>query len=365
MATCKKCGRVSKEVASILSLCVECIRKADSASLAELREIHAQSRERFVLLPSPPSYPEGVQCKLCQNECLIPNGGRGYCGVRRNKDGHLIGGNFEGAAVSWYLDPLPTNCVADWVCPGGSGAGYPQWAHQSGPERGYMNLAVFYEACTFDCLFCQNWHYRQRLIRDETHTVEELAESVTLNTSCICFFGGDPTCQLPHALAASRLAREQNQDRILRICWETNGSMSPDLLNVMMDLSLETGGCIKFDLKAMNESLHLALCGVSNRRTLENFAVAAGRITKRPEPPPLVASTLLVPGYVDAQEVGKIASFIAELDPSIPYALLGFHGDFLMTDLPPTSWKQAESCLAAAKAAGLKRVRIGNVHILR
>jgi len=72
-----------------------------------------------------------------------------------------------------------------------------------------------------------------------------------------------------------------------------------------------------------------------------------------------------LPGYIDVQEVEAIASFIANIDPSIPYALLGFHGDFLMTDLPSTSWKQAEECFEAAKAAGLKRVRIGNVHTLR
>ena len=78
-----------------------------------------------------------------------------------------------------------------------------------------------------------------------------------------------------------------------------------------------------------------------------------------------MASTLLVLGYIDAREVEAIASFIAELDTDIPYVLLGFHGDFLMTDLPSTSWKQAEGCLAAARAAGLKRLHLGNVHILR
>jgi pyruvate formate lyase activating enzyme len=141
--------------------------------------------------------------------------------------------------------------------------------------------------------------------------------------------------------------------------------MKPALLQEMTFLSLRSGGCIKFDLKAMDKNIHYALCGVDNSRTLENFAAAAERIPERPEPPPLVASTLLVPSYVDEQEVEAIASFIARLDPNIPYALLGFHGDFLMGDLPPTSWMQAERCLATAKAAGLKRVRIGNVHILR
>ena len=349
----------------MLSLCGECIRKAGKEYLAEFEEIHARSRGRFGLAAQPPSAVGGVRCGLCQNKCKIPAGSRGYCGVRRNEQGHIVGGTAEGAAVSWYFDPLPTNCVADWVCAGGSGAGYPQWSYRRGPEQGYVNLAVFYQACTFDCLFCQNWHYREHSLTSKARTAEELAESVSAETSCICFFGGDPTPQLPHALAAARLARERNRNRILRICWETNGSMNPGLLEEMMSLSLESGGCVKFDLKAMDKNIHYALCGVDNTRTLENFAAAAKNIPKRPKPPPLVASTLLVPGYIDEREVKAIASFIAGLDPNIPYALLGFHGAFLMTDLPPTSLKHAEECLEAAKNAGLKCVRLGNVHILR
>jgi pyruvate formate lyase activating enzyme len=82
MATCKKCGRVSEETAKVLSLCAECVRKADNRHLGEIQEVHARSRERFGLAASPPSGPEGVQCTLCQNKCKIPVGGRGYCGVR-------------------------------------------------------------------------------------------------------------------------------------------------------------------------------------------------------------------------------------------------------------------------------------------
>ena len=365
MAKCKKCSKSNPEVAKVLSLCAECIRKAGDEYLTHFREIHARSRERFGLAGSPPSAVGGVRCGLCQNECKIPAGSRGYCGVRRNEQGHLEGGTAEGAAVSWYFDPLPTNCVADWVCAGGTGAGYPKWAYRKGAEQGYVNLAVFYQACTFDCLFCQNWHYRERSLTEQTHTDAELAESVNASTSCICFFGGDPTPQMTHALAAAKMARRQNKKRILRICWETNGSMSPELLEEMMTLSLESGGCVKFDLKAMDKNIHYALCGVDNSRTLENFAAAAKHIQKRPQPPPLVASTLLVPGYIDEQEVKEIASFIAGLNPDIPYALLGFHSDFLMTDLSTTSSKQAEACLEAAKNAGLKRVRLGNVHLLR
>jgi pyruvate formate lyase activating enzyme len=293
----------------------------------------------------------------------MAEGDRSYCGVRRNEGGRLVGGDAAAGVVEWYHDPLPTNCVADWVCPGGSGSGYPRYAYASRPERGYANLAVFYRACNFDCLFCQNWHWREPSCR--TASALELASAVDSRTACICYFGGDPTPQLPHALEAARLAREAGGGRILRICWETNGAMEQRALDQMIEVSLVSGGCIKFDLKAWNEDVHLALCGVSNKRTLENFRHAAAYRAQRPNPPLLVASTLMVPGYVDAQEVAGIARFIASIDPDIPYALLAFAPHFLMDDLPTTSRAQARACLQAAREAGLTNVRLGNPWLVR
>jgi pyruvate formate lyase activating enzyme len=69
--------------------------------------------------------------------------------------------------------------------------------------------------------------------------------------------------------------------------------MHPRLLDEMVDLALDTGGCIKFDLKAYDGNLHTALTGVKNERILHNFARAAARFSQRGEPPLLIASTLL------------------------------------------------------------------------
>jgi pyruvate formate lyase activating enzyme len=110
--------------------------------------------------------------------------------------------------------------------------------------------------------------------------------------------------------------------------------------------------------------LHFALCGVSNSWTKSNFAYLAKSFPKRPDPPFLIASTLMVPGYVDELEVGRIATFIASLDPTIPYSLLAFHPQFKMQDLPATSRKQAHRCMEAARSAGLTRVKVGNLHLL-
>lgn len=102
--------------------------------------------------------------------------------------------------LSWYHDPLPSNCVADWVCPGGTGAGYPEFAHCRGPEVGFRNLAVFFHACSFDCLYCQNWQYRRATLQPAEIPAEALAAAADRRTSCICHFGGDPG--IPYALLA-------------------------------------------------------------------------------------------------------------------------------------------------------------------
>src|SRR3972149_10519475 len=130
------------------------------------------------------------------------------------------------------------------------------------------------------------------------------------------------------------MAREKKKDAILRFCWETNGSMQERLLDELVNLAIESGGCIKFDLKAWDENLHIALTGVTNKRTMENFLKVGEKIRRRPIPPLLIASTLLVPGYVDEEEVKSLAHFIASINPDIPYSLLAFHPHFYMSDLP-------------------------------
>jgi pyruvate formate lyase activating enzyme len=362
--TCWHCGKRSPLISQALQLCLDCIRTDFDRILPLIRRAHHQSRTSFDLPDQPPRSSEGLGCSICANECRIPHGEKGYCGLRTNKDDKLEGATATRGNVSWYYDALPTNCVADWVCPGGTGAGYPAFAYSSGPEYGYKNLAVFYQACSFDCLFCQNWHFRTSAAKGSRIDVTRLSEAVDGQTSCICYFGGDPSPQLPYAIRASRLALEANKGRILRICWETNGSMHPALLRQAAELSLSSGGCIKFDLKAWCKELHIALCGTSNVRTLENFRLLSEYVRERPSPPFLVASTLLVPGYIDKKEIAAIAAFISSVGPDIPYTLLAFHPQFMMSGLPPTSRSHAVECLAEAKSQGLRNVRLGNIHLL-
>lgn len=366
MAICGCCGKDDVLVSGFVSFCADCIRKYPDDLLKEVERRRVEMRSRFGLPGKPPKAEDGITCRLCANHCRIPMGGYGFCGCYRNHDGRLRHSTTSSsvAAVSFYHDPLPTNCVADWVCPAGTGAGYPYFAHKKGPEFGYKNLAVFYQRCNFDCLFCQNWHFRD-FTTHKYHKAEDVASAVDERTSCICFFGGDPTPTLAHSLAVARLARGKGLP-IMRICWETNGAMHPRTLKKVLQMALESGGCVKFDLKFFSEPLNIALCGVTNRQTLQNFryAVEFAKRAGRDEPPLVVASTLLVPGYTDEEELNGLAKFIAECDRQTPWALLAFHPDFLMNDLPTTSRAHAEAAIHIGQKHGLKHIRIGNLHLL-
>jgi pyruvate formate lyase activating enzyme len=347
---CKLCATHSSLIATQLGVCADCIRSRPEEALEITDGAHSEARWLFGLPGSAPRSEGGRRCGLCAQDCVIGEGERGYCGLREVRGGRLrhLAGTPGRGLLHWYRDPLPTNCVAEPFCPG----------HL---QFGKHNLAVSYSACTVDCLSCQNWHFREQdVVGERTISAAELATVAGPRTYCVCYFGGDPASQMPHALAVSRLLTKQG----LAICWETNGTAHPRFMDRAVAYSLASGGCVKFDLKAYDSTLHRALTGIGNARTLENFARAAARFGERDDPPLLVASTLLVPGYVDAEEVGRIATFVAELNPAIPYVLLGFAPQFLFPDLPTTSVRHAEEAEAAAQSAGLQTVHVGNRHLL-
>jgi len=365
LGKCRICGLESRTISDVLGVCLQCLRRHGKRAVRLALDAHIKSREKLGL-PGRPPRDGAVKCRLCVNECLLNEGERGFCGVMVCRSGRVVPvEGWDNAYVYWYLDPHPTNCVAFPVCPAVTGNGYPRYSLSRQGERGYYNLAVFYGGCNLNCLFCQNWEH-WRLLSGKTRSFQELAmAAVNDYVTCICFFGGDPGPHVVHALKSAEEALRKKAGRILRICWETNGVVSTVLMRRMAKLSLETGGIVKVDFKAWTPEVYQALTGVDGvYRVRENIKAVAEMSGLRDDPPLLVVSTLLVPGYVDSYEVRMIARFLADLDRETPYVLLAFHPDRLLTDLPRTSSRHAQEALFAAKEEGLKRVFLGNVWLL-
>lgn len=358
---CKSCGE-RKTIAKVLGYCRSCIREGNKEILEEAIRAHCSARRMYALPEERPK--KGIPCGECANNCIIDEGQRGYCNLVENLKGRLFKVSDEDKGfLDYYLDPLPTNCVAEWFCPGCTGKGFPTYAHSETAEYGYQNLSVFLKSCSLDCFFCQNWHFRgARPFKDEKVSSMELCSKVTGSVSCVCWFGGDPSTQMPFALTASEAMSQESKNRgkIFRVCWETNGLMRGDYATEAAQLSLETGGNIKFDLKVSKDELAIALLGRSQKQSFNLFKMLYNRFGRRKDVESFTASTLLIPGYIENEEVREISEFLSSIDNTIPYSLLAFAPNFLMHDLPTTSTRHAKGCYEVAKGCGLKNVHIGN-----
>ncbi len=68
----------------------------------------------------------------------------------------------------------------------------------------------------------------------------------------------------------------------------------------------------------------------------------------------LKLTSVLVPGFIDAEEIEKIAELIAEIDPSIPYQIKGY------VPVPGAPWRKATP-EEVADAAALAKKHLKNV----
>ena len=366
---CRICGKEVQYIAEALKVCPMCVRERFDDVRPYIETAHAKIRKRYGLPPRPPKAQNGIQCNACGNACRIPPKEKGFCGMVENLGWKLVRrfGTPDRGLLTWYYDPLPTNCVPADFCAGSSGAGYPKWCRTPRGDIGYHNLSLFLGSCTYSCIYCQNYSFHDLTVAGApTMSAAELAEKADEKVGCACYFGGDPSSQMPFVIASAKMMHEaaEKEGRILRTCLETNLSMNRESLEQFTELSLKSGGGIKADLKCWSSEILYALSGVEHRMAYENFRWLAKRHLERPEVPLARASTLLVPGYVDDDEIRALASFIADLDPTIPYSLLAFHPLYHMEDMPYTKRDDAERYVRICKEEGLQKVRIGNPWLL-
>ncbi len=75
---------------------------------------------------------------------------------------------------------------------------------------------------------------------------------------------------------------------------------------------------VKLDIKAYTNSIHQWYTGMSNRPVLEAARYLWGsKLDFRVE-------TVLMPGIVDVEEIERIASFLAQIDPEVRYKVVKF-----------------------------------------
>jgi pyruvate formate lyase activating enzyme len=71
--------------------------------------------------------------------------------------------------------------------------------------------------------------------------------------------------------------------------------------------------------------------------------------------------SVCIPSWVGTDEMRKIAELLAQVNSGIPFAIVAFLPEHRLRHIRSPNFEQMTEALEAAKDAGLKNVKLGNV----
>ncbi len=274
-----------------------------------------------------------VACELCPQGCQVADAERGMCGVRENRGGiyHTL---VHSLVCALHVDPIEKKPLFH-VLPG---------------ERALSYAAA---GCNVECKFCQNWEISQFRPEQVESTWLPPATLVTMARAAgarlTAATYSEPVVAWEYVRDVARAAGEAG----LRPTVVSNGFIKSAALADVLPLLT----ALKVDLKSFSDDFYRQQ--VRGRlepvlRTLE--ATRAAGVW-------LEIVVLLIPTLNDsADEAGRLAAWVkAHLGPEVPVHFTRFHPTYRLQNLPATPVATLERAVAAARAAGLHFVYLGNV----
>ncbi len=168
----------------------------------------------------------------------------------------------------------------------------------------------------------------------------------------VAFTGGDLTCRPDFYCRCTEGVKERTE---LWVLIETNGyGLTPEHLDRYRQSGVDA---FWLDIKAFDPARHRWLTGCDNDRILRlpEEILSRGFV--------LEVLSLVIPGVVEAEEVGRIASLLAATDPSLPFTILAFFPEHKMTNARPPTVLEMTRAYEEARAQGMQNVRLGNLGV--
>lgn len=169
----------------------------------------------------------------------------------------------------------------------------------------------------------------------------------------IAFTGGDLACNPEwYGMVAEKIKTENLG---LWILFETNGyGLTPKNLDFLKSCGIDA---FWLDIKAWDNEVHKKLTGCENTWILR----LPEEILKRDFV--LEVLVLYIPGWVETDQIRKIAKHLANLDPDIPFTILAFFGEYKLKDVRSPTLEEMLDAYQSVKEVGLKNIRLGNIGV--
>lgn len=272
-----------------------------------------------------------VRCEICPHHCKIEEGHIGLCKGRMNRNGEIVNENY-GKLTGMALDPIEKKPLYHF-------------------HPGSMILSVGSYGCNLNCSFCQNCDISMVGGKDiETAFVpsEELVrKALSLKgrgNIGIAYTYNEPLISFEYVRDCARLAHENG---LLNVA-VTNGYICEEPLRDLLPFI----DAFNIDLKGFSEDYYHKLRG--------DLATVMRSIEVASEKSHVEVTTLIVPGENDTEEeMEKLSSWLASVNPEIPLHISRFFPRWHMQDRNATPVKQVYH-LADVARKKLKFVHEGN-----
>lgn len=266
--------------------------------------------------------------------------------------------------MSKWMEEFKSCNICSWDCKVNRVEGEKGVCRLGLPEVAYLNVSKVTESvtitflgCCFRCIYCNayrlsqypsvGWFYKGFL--DLEQLVSEISNLIDSNlankvkVSSVSFTGGEPTIHWPFV---EQLIKTFKKDG-MKIGLATNGFSSERTWHRI----LEECDWINFEVKAFDDEVHKVITGAPVEPILRNLSQLITRARNKIR----VVRTVVIPGINDGQ-VGKIASYIADLDETVPYKIIAFRPNFILYFHPGPSSRLMEKLTKIVRSKGLKDV---------
>jgi len=279
---------------------------------------------------------DAVQCRVCEHFCTLSPDAWGRCGVRLNREGRLYLAVY-GQAISAHVDPIEKKPLFHLL-----------------PGARAFSVGTF--GCNFRCRWCQNWQISQPGSLDLDSYLghplppeEIVATAQRERCAVIAYTYNEPTVFFEYTYDTARLAHAQG----LKNVYVSNGFMTQEVLEL---LAPYLDG-INIDLKGFSESMYEEYAGARLAPIKRNIRWLAQETDVVVE-----VTTLVIPDLNDSDdELRAMATWLAEVDPALPWHVTAFYPNHLMRNRPPTPPSTLLRAYKIGKEAGLQFVYVGNI----
>ncbi|MDI6774451.1 MAG: AmmeMemoRadiSam system radical SAM enzyme [Verrucomicrobiota bacterium] len=273
-----------------------------------------------------------VRCQLCPWGCVVPDGRRGHCRARENRDGEYYSLVY-GKPVVMNNDPIEKKPFFH-VYPG---------------SRSFSIATV---GCNFRCAFCQNWDISQRdpdEVSPRFVAPADIAQAaVRQQCRTIAYTYGEPIVFYEYMADCARAAKDLGVGNVM----VSNGTICEAPLKKLLPLMT----AIKIDLKAFTQKFYEEVCGGRLQSVLDTLKRIVGGGTW------LEIVVLTIPTLNDnMDDIKRMADWIVkELGRDVPLHFTRFHPDYKLRNLPPTPLKTLDAARETAARQGCRFVYGGN-----